>query len=70
MSITSKKYVYIALAMNPDKNTIFVASNNIATKFLFWIILMPHLAQVNDIALALDKTFQQSHGIAHRRFHF
>lgn len=57
MLVISKEHVYIALVMNPDKNFVFVANKNDVTNFLFWIVFVPHLAKVNNIVLAVDKTF-------------
>ena len=54
MFVVSKEHIYNVLTMGFKNNIVFVASNNAVTNFLFWIILMPHVAKVNDIALALD----------------
>ena len=57
MSIIFKEDVYTVLTMDFKKNIVFAASNNSVTNFLFRVIFVPHLAQVNNIVLAVDKTF-------------
>ena len=57
MSVIFKEDVYTVLTMDFKKNIVFAASNNSVTNFLFWVILVLHLTKVNNIVLAVDKTF-------------
>ena len=54
MSVIFKEDVYTVLTMDFKKNIVFITSNNTVTNFLFRVIFVPHLAQVNDIVLAVD----------------